>query len=520
MFTRIRTTRRFAQFWHLESTLLPLEGCQAMGNSFPEVDLIPNYRLHLFELPLGNQDSRFLDHLGKAFETEEGKAQLAAHGLEKSDIGSHSSRKGPVTYAAAGITDAPPIVSLLRRGRWQVGNGTLDRYFKPEAGGDEYCGRVVAGLDISSHNFGVLPPHFPPNFITADEFDLALVFPKADDSLTPAILWRTLASVAYHREFLLKSLPKRDKFRASTLFSNPTLLNNLVDIVVSGLTSPHMTATGIPQWVNVMRTIESRSDGLEALLGTLLTEIRAISPNLADNIGRILEENGAAAANITPNRIQEVIENCLNKSLASRFPAGITDDLNGRDDEPEQNDVQDIAHGQSGVAKIHTWQNGNVSICPEDFDFPIKADLFTAWRVWHMGIPADGIPALRLMGPKDMSTKKKRHDYSEYKCLALAIIESLGEDYTFPTLEPSLSSELNLGIERLFGPNMENLRKKYTTRPKQWSLFTAMKEVRALKRNDDTGAARVAVRVRKARVRRIEVVQAEVEDEGAMDIDG
>ncbi|EGZ22322.1 hypothetical protein PHYSODRAFT_491802, partial [Phytophthora sojae] len=38
--------------------------------------------------------------------------------------------------------------------------GVQDRYFRYEAAGDQFLGRVVAGLPVNDSKFAILPPHF------------------------------------------------------------------------------------------------------------------------------------------------------------------------------------------------------------------------------------------------------------------------------------------------------------------------------------------------------------------------
>eukprot|EP00644_Phytophthora_capsici_P004202 jgi/Phyca11/109999/e_gw1.17.452.1 len=42
-------------------------------------------------------------------------------------------------------------------------DGVQDRYFRYEAAGDQFLGRVVAGLPVNSAQFASLPPHFKDN---------------------------------------------------------------------------------------------------------------------------------------------------------------------------------------------------------------------------------------------------------------------------------------------------------------------------------------------------------------------
>ena len=69
----------------------------------------------------------------------------------------HGNRKGAATESSCGVTNPLPLVSILQRGEWLIGQ-VLDIYMKWAAQGDTYLGRILAGLDPDSLEFDVLPP--------------------------------------------------------------------------------------------------------------------------------------------------------------------------------------------------------------------------------------------------------------------------------------------------------------------------------------------------------------------------
>ena len=91
---------------------------------------------------------------------------LASHlGAQRGDIGTHSARKGAPTFALS-IPGGPSPVSIFLRAGWSLGN-LKDRYIFAGEGGDQLCGRAVCGLSLMDSRFGVLPPHFPDDTLTA-----------------------------------------------------------------------------------------------------------------------------------------------------------------------------------------------------------------------------------------------------------------------------------------------------------------------------------------------------------------
>lgn len=82
--------------------------------------------------------------------------------FDEEDFGTHSFRKGVATFCA-GFLGGPSIIAIFLRAGWSLGE-VQDRYIGFTEGGDQLCGRVAAGLDISAGAaFAVLPPAFKPN---------------------------------------------------------------------------------------------------------------------------------------------------------------------------------------------------------------------------------------------------------------------------------------------------------------------------------------------------------------------
>jgi hypothetical protein len=109
---------------------------------------------------------------------------------------------------SSGSTCGPSIVSLSLRRGWSMGE-VQDRYLRYEAAGDQYCGRIVSGLQVHSSKFAVLPPHF------LDPIDSKVslaVFPQLSlHEKLKALLENSIASVLYHLEWLRRPFFKETK---------------------------------------------------------------------------------------------------------------------------------------------------------------------------------------------------------------------------------------------------------------------------------------------------------------------
>ena len=118
--------------------------------------LFPPIRVSMRAVGKRKQKSRFLKALHTLFKLAVDKEFIPNWNI---NAGAHSLRKGAVTHAAGATTAAPSIISIILRAGWSL-RGVENRYFRHEAAGDQYLGRILAGLDPTSGEFAILPPWF------------------------------------------------------------------------------------------------------------------------------------------------------------------------------------------------------------------------------------------------------------------------------------------------------------------------------------------------------------------------
>ncbi|ETV79837.1 hypothetical protein H257_07053 [Aphanomyces astaci] len=183
-------------------------------------------------------------------------SQLVGYALPElaSAVGTHSLRKGAATFAIGGSTSGPSIVNVCIRCGWSIGS-VVERYVHYDGAGDQYVGRVVAGLPIDSGDFAALPPHFVSSSDGVVDAAGALVFPRlwSHESLR-GVLVLCLASLVHHKVFLEDTLPAKHPLLSSVLFGDvgmTTLLRANVTLLSSS-----MQPTGIPPHVSLHTQLE------------------------------------------------------------------------------------------------------------------------------------------------------------------------------------------------------------------------------------------------------------------------
>ena len=89
-----------------------------------------------------------------------------ALGISTEDFGTHSIRKGSVTFIASGCTTCPPIACIFLRANWAM-PGVMNCYIKYESAGDQFTGKCVSRSSRMSTEFSISPSYF--DFTRCDE---------------------------------------------------------------------------------------------------------------------------------------------------------------------------------------------------------------------------------------------------------------------------------------------------------------------------------------------------------------
>jgi len=188
---------------------------------------------------------------------------IANDGADKI-YGTHSLRKGVATFACGRSTGGPSIVSVCLRCGWSLG-GVQDRYFRYEAAGDQYLGRVVAGLPVNDSKFAALPPHFRDNSDDMVKSGVEKMFPGlALENNLSSILRLCLASLVHHASFLIETLPHNHPLLSTHIFANPGVLPGLGSRLEAG-DSSWMEPTGIPPHITLFKKLDQQQNLISTL---------------------------------------------------------------------------------------------------------------------------------------------------------------------------------------------------------------------------------------------------------------
>lgn len=179
-------------------------------------------KLNLF--PGTNEQSRYSGWLQTSLKRMSPDEAMEL-GAAITESGNHSFRKGVSTHLSNCPGGPSPISIFLRIG-WNLGN-VPQRYLFEGQGGDQFCGRMAAGLPLTESEFAILPPHFRPNtlssLLTFDDWETLVpaydLFPNSFKKAIPYLL----ASIVHHSDFLQETLPLKHPLFQTRLWRNGTL---------------------------------------------------------------------------------------------------------------------------------------------------------------------------------------------------------------------------------------------------------------------------------------------------------
>ena len=284
-----QTGRNSDQVWHVYATPDKPATCPVLAlatylfanpgltnvETFTETDEDGNPSGRLF--PGGEQYHRFMDCLRRIIENN--LDEFLQLGIRPGDLGSHSARKGACSFASAGSTVSPPMVSICLRAMWSMGS-VKERYLQFEKAGDQYLGQVVSGLDVNDVSFAVLPPYFECDGDMKEKIlTLLKDFTVGGHGIRGEIfqvLYFCFASLCYHFDYLVRVLPQRNKLQASPFFTHiPNYAREAATVRMPwNKTANTPVFTGLSPHVSILSKIEELKESLKTAMDAILDGVK------------------------------------------------------------------------------------------------------------------------------------------------------------------------------------------------------------------------------------------------------
>ena len=359
----------------------------------------------------------------------------------------HGIRKGAAIKGTSGTTCPPPPSSVAHRGEWSLGK-VFDIYWLFAESGDQYLGRILAGLDPNSIEFAVLPPHF----IVGIEnewvrkgmsmcFTNIMTLDEEDDTNMTGILLRCLASIVYHSEFLkeiIKERPGHSLYQISVLNDN-VLLGHLKEFITTEKSEKITAPTGIPPHIGLLSKIEI----LLKLIKSERNDRQTFEERLANTVENSIEQHAIQNGHLTYGAVKSILNkqqdefklhmqshtNEIHKQLKEMIASLRTPN------NQNSSASNETSHSSHTVIQnsIYGW-GGKFYQVPSNFSFPKKTKRKRAWELWLRGQPGfqlpDGSPApiipFRKIDPLKLPPKQRGKFKTEWRPILTRMNEADG----------------------------------------------------------------------------------------------
>ena len=360
----------------------------------------------------GKDASTFSKGLDRMLRKMEAEGQLARFGKCKGDIGTHSIRKGAITYLSS-LPGGPSSASICLRAGWTMGR-VKDTYIKFAEAGDEFAGRSLCMANILTTDFAQSPPMWKPqaqsSLLNQQGLDeLCDVQFKGFDGLDGTALLKRMmmASHLYHRDWLLGMLQSPNSFilTSSSVYRNDAVVSFVQQEQAITVThpwlSPELHFSGVPPHVahlnSIMAVKEAQSNLMEQFVGKL---------------GELLDQRGVGGGPMAELNLKKIIGEELKGIKEKIDNIGLKHGLAIEGEEENQQPNASVARqpltNQTFRLHLHGVDNdGQARLVPQGWQFP-KSPVHTMWEHWWVGDTVMSIPPLNSMKPANLAAKEDR----------------------------------------------------------------------------------------------------------------
>jgi hypothetical protein len=375
----------------------------------------------LFE---GNdQEKRFSNRLHKCLESLSSSelTNLGNVGSVK-DIGTHSLRKGGITYCSNYVNGPPSDAIDLRAGH-SIGK-VRDRYHKLSQGNSQFVGRTVCGADFNDIAFCALPPRFKTHAQFTDDFwynILGTVYNKLPLCFKSTLPY-LLASLINATPFLRNVLHSGHPLFKTRLYASGIIIEDKLDegILLGHYHCPvtNMHATGLPPHFVLLKDLGAKLDAANAELKSLKSSVKELPKDVTAEQLKHIVVNGAVPI------MHDDLER-MKTDMTGSFSALITtlfERLKPCDNMQEEKKVPSVEPPYKQA--LHSWIHPKskdktqpaMHRVPKDWKPPSSLQCKNIWELWYHGDQSNKIAAYKFIdSSEDLCTKPAQIELARIK---------------------------------------------------------------------------------------------------------
>lgn len=325
--------------------------------------------------------------------------ELKVH-VNSKNFNPYGLRKGAATHAVSGTTAAPSIPAIARRGEWSIGS-VLDVYWHFGSVGDQYLGRILAGMNPNHVSFATLPPHW----IMTNPFGnedikrgMDITFPGIllkHPHIAP-ILLKCFASMIFHSEKMVEQMHRvaAHQFNKIEIFHEPMLLSTLRNLVTTDATEGVLTAaTGIPPHIEMAVQIKQ----LHTSVSLLLEFAHGQHNQVISAINDAFENKAMESGHVTGQKVKELLLEfkkstleVVTKKMGELIATSID---HGQNQQTTTSTIHTNTNTMENKVNIFHYE-GKWFAVPDKFKFP-RVDLKVGLRFWLKGHSVEGNKTVR-----------------------------------------------------------------------------------------------------------------------------
>ena len=309
-----------------------------------------------------------------------------------------------------------------------------------------------------------MPPHFASDTTQLSQATFKEILPGFEDfpACFKAVVPYLLASIIFHRQFLMATLPSSHPLFLSRIWTNGIMdrLQHSLHAGCGANLQTGMTATGVPPTFVIANELDSLSVRVECLqksvleeqhilLSTMIEKMSTLPASIGDHIRHNLEITGVVQVTVSDvtRIVNEMASTILSAIDARAQPTAVPEAIPETSNSSSSSSSAASSSGfYTSQWKLYRWRDGSEQYFAEDFTFP-KCSVSLLWDLWYFGKPATRDAPFRKLTAMNIRSGSQKEILTQktYLSKGKAVLKRIGEAAVGAQLVSRESDLLSMG---------------------------------------------------------------------------